>query len=76
MPRQKVRTLDAKRKCSRIQKFVLVFQTLGQLSRLTSSQIMIKNPIVIAATAAARFSSAQVALGQMDWSATSTPYDS
>ena len=38
---------------------------------MTSSQIMISTPIVIA-TAAARFSSAQAALGQSDSSATSS----
>jgi hypothetical protein len=42
---------------------------------MTSSEIMIKTPITIAATAAARFSSARPALGQSDWSATFTRYN-
>ena len=41
----------------------------------TSSQIMISTPIDIAATAAARHPFAQAALGQSDWSATSTRYN-
>jgi len=60
---------------SRPQEISLIFPTLGRNSILTWSQIMIKTPIAIAATAAVGLSFAQPALGQSDWSPTSIRYN-
>src|SRR6266404_4052102 len=63
----------SKEKHGRLEEIGLSFATLDRTT--TSSQIMISTPIDIAATAAARHPFAQAALGQSDWSATSTRYN-
>jgi hypothetical protein len=79
MPQQKERGLDVfdanGEMRSPPKEIGLIFRTLGRHSILTWSQIMIKTPIAIAATAAVKLSFAQPALGQSDWSPTSIRYN-